>query len=108
VNTSVDYDVRRQNRTQDSDDDSVQVIKALRGDIHCEVIDADDEDDDTAPHQVVGRPVADLSSRSGQEPTARVVPMEAGEFACGRCFLICSRSRLARSEHGQPVCRDCG
>ena len=107
MNTSVDYDVRRQNRTQDSDDDSVQVIKAVRGDIHSEVIDAD-EDDDTAPHEVVGLLVADLSSRSGQEPTVRVVPMQAGEFTCGRCFLICSRCRLARSEHGQPVCRDCG
>jgi hypothetical protein len=47
VSTSVDYDVRRQNRTQDSDDDCVQVIKAVRGDIHSEVIDADD--DDAAP-----------------------------------------------------------
>ena len=106
MNTSVDYDVRRQNRTQDSDDDSVQVIQAVRGDIHSEVIDADD--DDTAAHEVVGLLVADLLSRSGQEPTVRVVPMGAGEFTCGRCFLIYSRSRLASSEYGQPVCRDCG
>jgi hypothetical protein len=107
VNTSVDYDVRRQNRTQDSDDDCVQVIKAVRGDIHSEIIDADEEDD-VAPHEVVGLLVANLLSRSGQEPTMRVVPMQAGEFTCGRCFLIYSRSRLARSGDGQPVCRDCG
>jgi Domain of unknown function (DUF4193) len=107
VNTSVDYDVRRQTRTQDSDDDAVEVIQAVRGDIHSEVIDADD-DDDTAAHEVVGQLVADLLSRTEQEPTVRVVPMQAGEFTCGRCFLIYSRSRLARSEYGQPVCRDCG
>jgi Domain of unknown function (DUF4193) len=108
VSTSVDYDVRRQNRTQDSDDDCVQVIKAVRGDIHSEVIDADDEDDTAPQDEVVGQFVADLLSRSGQEPTVRVVPMQAGEFTCGRCFLIYSRNRLARSECGQHVCRDCG
>ncbi len=107
MNTSIDYDIRRQNRTQDSDDDSIQVITAVRGDIHSEVIDTDD-DDDTAPHEVVGLLVADLLSRSGVEPTVRVVRMQAGEFTCGRCFLIYPRCRLARSEHGQPVCRDCG
>jgi hypothetical protein len=106
VSTSVDYDVRRQNRTPDSDDESVEVIQAVRGDIHSEVIDAGD--DDTAAHEVVGQLVADLLSRSGQEPTVRVVPMQAGEFTCGRCFLIYSRNRLARSECGQHVCRDCG
>jgi Domain of unknown function (DUF4193) len=103
----VDYDVRRQNRTQESDDDSVQVIEAVRGDIHSEVIDVD-EDDDTVSDEVVGLLVADLSSRSAADPTVRVVPLQAGEFTCTRCFLIYSRSRLACSEHGQPVCRDCG
>jgi hypothetical protein len=68
------------------------------------VIDADD----TVPYEAVRLLVADLSNLlPGEEPTVRVVPMQADEFTCGRCFLIHPRSRLARSEHGRPVCRDC-
>ena len=103
MDRSVDYDARR-DRTKNIDDDSRQVIKDLRGDTHSEIIDEDDQD---TPHEIVGGPVADPSMRSG-EPTVPVVPVHAGEFTCCRCFLICSSGRLARSEQGQTVCRDCG
>jgi hypothetical protein len=106
VNTSVDYDVRRRDRGQEVEDDSRQVIKELRGDTHYEVIDEDEED--TTPHKVTGQLVTDPSGRTGAEPTGQSSLMQVGEFTCGRCFLICSSSRLARHEGGRPICRDCG
>jgi hypothetical protein len=105
VHATADYDATRQNETQDTDDDSVQMIKALHGDVHSEAIDADD----AAPYEAMQLLVAELSNlQPGQEPTVPVVPMQADEFTCGRCFLIHPQSRLGRNEHGQPVCRDCG
>jgi hypothetical protein len=104
VRASADYDAARQNEAEDTDDDSLQMNKALHGDVHSEVIDADD----TAPYEAVQLLVAGLSNLlPGEEPTVRVVPMQADEFTCGRCFLIHPYSRLGRTEQGQPVCRDC-
>jgi hypothetical protein len=37
----------------------------------------------------------------------RVVPKQADEFTCSRCFLVHHRSQLAKEVKGQPVCREC-
>jgi hypothetical protein len=49
-------------------------------------------------------PGADLS---GEELTVVVVPMQADEFRCTRCFLVHHRSQLAARPDGQDVCREC-
>ena len=49
-------------------------------------------------------PGADLS---GEELSVRVLPRQADEFTCSRCFLVHHRSQLAYEEGGQPVCSEC-
>ena len=68
-------------------------------------------DSGIAPAALYGQLVrlagADLSSLSGEDLTVRVVPKQADEFTCSKCFLVHHRSRLAEEQHGQPICRDC-
>ena len=39
--------------------------------------------------------------------SVRVLPRQADEFTCGRCFLVHHRSQLAEERNGQPICREC-
>ncbi|MGH3284396.1 MAG: DUF4193 family protein, partial [Streptosporangiaceae bacterium] len=36
-----------------------------------------------------------------------VIPRQADEFTCSRCFLVHHRSQLAEDRNGQLVCREC-
>jgi len=101
VSKAVDYDAPRRDRT--ADDGSRQLIKEIRHDLHSEVI--DDDEEDTARQ---GHLMSDPASRWAGEPTVYVVPAQVGEFTCSRCFLIYRYTLLARTEHGQAVCRNCG
>ncbi len=57
---------------------------------------ADDEDD----------AVVALTKDERLEPTeTRVVPMQATEFVCKRCYLVKHRSQLADKK--RTLCRDC-
>lgn len=47
-------------------------------------------------------PGADLS---GEELAVRVIPRQADEFTCTRCFLVQHRNRLADPDGN--VCADC-
>lgn len=50
-------------------------------------------------------PGADLS---GETLSVLVVPVQADEFTCSRCFLVHHASQLSRQVNGQPpVCVDC-
>jgi hypothetical protein len=49
-------------------------------------------------------PGADLS---GEEMTVKVLPKQADEFTCTKCFLVHHRSRLAEQRSTGFVCRDC-
>ena len=44
---------------------------------------------------------------SGEELSYRVIPRQADEFTCSRCFLVHHRSQLAKNVNGQMVCREC-
>jgi hypothetical protein len=58
--------------------------------------DADEEDD----------AVVALTKDERLEPTeTRVVPMQATEFICKRCYLVKHRSQLADKK--RTLCRDC-
>ena len=39
--------------------------------------------------------------------TVRVLPRQADEFTCSRCFLVQHRSQLDHEGKNGPVCREC-
>ena len=49
-------------------------------------------------------PGADLAD---EELTVKVLPMQADEFRCSRCFLVHHRSQLATQRNGELICREC-
>ena len=74
-------------------------VTGRRTDAATAVIDVDEGDDD-----MFDLPGADLS---GEELTVRVVPKQADEFTCSRCFLVQHRNRLAMETDRQQICTDC-
>ena len=97
---ATDYDTPR--KTDDElDSDSLEELKARRADLAASSVDVDE----TELAENLELPGADLS---GEELTVRVIPRQADEFTCSRCFLVHHRSQLAKQDkQGQPVCRDC-
>jgi hypothetical protein len=96
---ATDYDTPR--KTDDElDSDSLEELKARRADLAASSVDVDE----TELAENLELPGADLS---GEELTVRVIPRQADEFTCSRCFLVHHRSQLAREDKGQPVCKDC-
>jgi hypothetical protein len=97
---ATDYDTPR--KTDDElDSDSLEELKARRADLAASSVDVDE----TELAENLELPGADLS---GEELTVRVIPRQADEFTCSRCFLVHHRSQLAReTKSGEPICRDC-
>src|SRR5436309_15998200 len=95
---ATDYD---QPRTDDSDlgEDSLEELKARR-DQQAGSVDVDEAE----LAESLELPGADLS---GEELTVRVLPRQADEFTCSRCFLVHHRSQLAEEKNGQLICREC-
>jgi hypothetical protein len=100
---ATDYDAPRRNQVEETDDDSLQTLKARRTDTKSGAIDVDETD----LNEALELPGADLSNLSEDELTMRVVPKQADEFTCSSCFLVHHRSRIARQARGQMICRDC-
>jgi hypothetical protein len=97
---ATDYDAPR--RTDDSElgEDSLEELKARRAEAQAGTVDVDEAD----LAEALELPGADLS---GEELTVRVLPRQADEFTCSRCFLVHHRSQLASEKNGQLVCREC-
>ena len=96
---ATDYDAPR--KTDDDDaEDSIEELKSRRVDKSASSVDVDE----TEHADGFELPGADLS---GEELSVRVVPRQADEFTCSRCFLVHHRSQLEREVKGQPVCREC-
>ena len=96
---ATDYDSPR--KTDDElNEDSIEELKARRADKTAGVVDVDETD----LNESLELPGADLS---GEELSVRVLPRQADEFTCSRCFLVHHRSQLASAEGGQFVCREC-
>ena len=82
-----DYDSPR--KTDDElTEDSLQELQARRMDKSSSTIDIDP--DDVA--ESLELPGADMSN---EELSIRVIPRQADEFTCTRCFLVHHRSQLA-------------
>jgi hypothetical protein len=95
---ATDYDSPRVD--EDLNEDSLEELKARRAEAQSGSVDVDEED----LAESLELPGADLS---GEELTVRVLPRQADEFTCSRCFLVHHRSQLASEAKGQMVCREC-
>ena len=96
---ATDYDAPR--KTDDElNEDSLEELKARRADKAASTVDVDE----TEAAESLELPGADLSN---EELSVRVLPRQADEFTCSRCFLVHHRSQLAKQVRGQPVCSEC-
>ena len=96
---ATDYDAPR--KTDDElSEDSIEELKSRRVDKSASSVDVDE----TEQAEGFELPGADLS---GEELSVRVLPRQADEFTCSRCFLVHHRSQLASEAKGQMVCREC-
>ena len=96
---ATDYDSPRKT-DDDLGEDSLQELQARRMDKSSSTIDLDP--DDVA--EGLEFPGADLSN---EELVTRIIPRQADEFTCSRCFLVHHRSQIAEERGGQLVCREC-
>ena len=96
---ATDYDAPRKT-DEDLSEDSLQELQARRSDKNSGVVD----EDETEAAEGFELPGADLSN---EELSVRVLPRQADEFTCSRCFLVHHRSQLASSEGGQLICKEC-
>jgi hypothetical protein len=96
---ATDYDAPR--KTDDEiGEDSIEELKARRGDKASGAVD----EDEIEAAEGFELPGADLSN---EELSVRVLPRQADEFTCSRCFLVHHRSQLAKEVGGLPVCKEC-
>jgi hypothetical protein len=96
---ATDYDAPRRDEV-DLGEDSLEELKARRVDAQSAVVDVDE----TEVAESFELPGADLAD---EELTVKVIPMQADEFRCGRCFLVHHRSQLAMERNGDLICREC-
>lgn len=92
---ATDYD---RPRVEQSNDEPLDILGPGRNTAQAAV--ADVEEVDAA--ESFELPGADLS---GEELTVRVVPRQADEFTCTRCFLVQHRNRMSDQE--ESICLDC-
>jgi len=97
--TTTDYDAPRRSVVE-IEEDSLEELKSRRSAAQSPVLDIDEVE----AAEGFELPGADLS---GEELTVSVVPMQADEFRCSRCFLVHHRSQLAIERNGELICREC-
>jgi hypothetical protein len=96
---ATDYDAPRKT-DEELSEDSIEELKNRRVDKRASSVDVDE----TEQAEGFELPGADLS---GVELSVRVLPRQADEFTCSRCFLVHHRSQLASERGGQMVCTEC-
>lgn len=97
---ATDYDAPRKTEDDGLAEDSIEELKARRVDKAASTVDVDE----TELAENLELPGADLSDES---LSVRVLPRQADEFTCGKCFLVHHRSQLSRVKDGMPICREC-
>jgi hypothetical protein len=96
---ATDYDAPR--KTDDElAEDSIEELKAQRANKATSSVDVDEVE----AAENLELPGADLSE---EVLTTRVVPRQADEFTCAKCFLVHHRSQLAKEVGGESICVDC-
>jgi len=96
---ATDYDAPRK-ADDELNEDSLEELKARRAEKTASAVDVDEAE----AAESLELPGADLSH---EELAVHVLPRQADEFTCSRCFLVRHRSQLAKQVKGQPVCREC-
>ena len=96
---ATDYDAPRRGEV-DLGEDSLEELKARRVDAQSAIVDVDEAE----VAESFELPGADLAD---EELTVKVLPMQADEFRCSRCFLVHHRSQLATERNGELICREC-
>ena len=96
---ATDYDAPRKT-DEELAEESLEELKARRADKAASTIDVDEAE----LAESLELPGADLSDES---LTVRVLPRQADEFTCAKCFLVHHRSQLASEGKSGPVCTDC-
>jgi len=96
---ATDYDTPRKT-DEELNEESIEELKARRADAQSGQVDIDEAE----LAETLELPGADLS---GEELTVRVVPKQADEFTCSRCFLVHHRSQLVKGEGVTAVCSEC-
>ena len=97
---ATDYDAPRRNDDSEIGEDSLEELKARRNEQQAGTVDVDEAE----LAESLELPGADLS---GEELTVKVLPRQADEFTCSRCFLVHHRSQLAAERGGQFICTEC-
>ena len=97
---ATDYDAPRKT-DDDLSEDSIEELKSRRADQQSSNVDVDE----TEAAEGFELPGADLS---GEEMSVRVLPRQADEFTCTRCFLVHHHSQLVSTVGSEPaVCAEC-
>jgi hypothetical protein len=96
---ATDYDAPRKT-DEELNEDSIEELKARRNDKNSGKVD----EDEAEAAEGFELPGADLSN---EELSVRVLPRQADEFTCSRCFLVHHRSQLASDAGGQLICKEC-
>jgi len=96
---ATDYDAPRRDEVE-LGEDSIEELKSRRVDTQSGSVDVDDTD----VAESFELPGADLAD---EELTVRVLPIQADEFRCSRCFLVHHRSQLAYERNGELICTEC-
>jgi hypothetical protein len=96
---ATDYDAPRRDEV-DLGEDSLEELKSRRTDAQSATVDLDDSE----LGENFELPGADLAD---EDMTVKVLPMQADEFRCSRCFLVHHRSQLAAERNGELICREC-
>jgi len=96
---ATDYDAPRRDEV-DLGEDSLEELKSRRVDAQSAIVDVDEAE----VAESFELPGADLAD---EELTVRVLPMQADELRCSRCFLVHHRSQLAAERNGEMICREC-
>jgi hypothetical protein len=95
---ATDYDTPRKT-DDDLAEDSIEELKATRTRVNVGVADLDEGDNES-----LELPGADLSD---EQLTVQVLPRQADEFTCTKCFLVHHRTQMAQSARLDSVCLDC-
>ncbi len=96
---ATDYDAPRKT-DEELAEESLEELKAQRANKAASNVDVDEVE----YAENLELPGADLSDES---LTVRVLPRQADEFTCSRCFLVHHRSQLAKEINGRPICTEC-
>lgn len=96
---ATDYDAPRKT-DEELAEESLEDLKAARAEKTSGAIDVDEAE----AAENLELPGADLSDES---LTIQVLPRQADEFTCSKCFLVHHRSQLDHEGKSGPVCSEC-